>query len=286
MKLKNLRHWYTKQPVIIALLIFFAPVGLLLMWNFARWSKLTKAIVSIAMAVVFIAFTTSVYNSSPSLNIDNVKAGRISTDTSEYTLTGSVSSMKTATLIIDGHAVPIEEDINFSYKVVLKEGDNTFDLVASNENGKTKEVVIVHRATQAELEAKTKKDAPVAKSKNSTPKLKHSYDDFYEWVTTDRQDAMLKNIGNPYQIITATCQEEDGSYGSVWIACMQEGYKNYLKPSVFVDDNWQGDYSTMMGYINDALAQKSWHGATSVTNEYKKDMQEAEKIYNQIALTD
>lgn len=123
------------------------------------------------------------------------------------------------------------------------------------------------------------------KPTDTTPKPKTLYKDFYKWVTTDRQDTMLKNVGNAYQIIAATCQSRDSSYGATWTACMQEGYKDYLKPEIFANNNWQGDYSNMMGYINDAIAQKNWNGSASESDQYKKDMQEAEKIYNRIALT-
>ena len=125
------------------------------------------------------------------------------------------------------------------------------------------------------------------KTVSTTPNeshLKHSYSDFYAWLTAERQDAMLKDIGNTYQIITSRCQGVDSNFGPTWVACMQEGYKDYLKPDTFTNDNWQGDYTTMVGDINDAVAQKSQYGAKSETDQYKKDMQEAQTIYERLAV--
>lgn len=118
----------------------------------------------------------------------------------------------------------------------------------------------------------------------STIGLNNSYSTFYDWVTTDRQDDMLKNIGNPYQIIASTCQNLDKTFSDTWIACMQKGYKDYLSPETFTEDNWQGDYSTMMGYVNDAIGEKNMYGSASETDKWKDDMTKAKAIYERIAI--
>lgn len=114
---------------------------------------------------------------------------------------------------------------------------------------------------------------------------KHSYDEFYKWSTSERYDAMNGAIGSAYQQIMAICGEMDRDFGSKWTACMQEGYMDYLKPETFADNNWTGDYSAMVGYINEAGTEKSWHGSQSETNKYKKAMKEARKIYERLAVT-
>ncbi len=112
---------------------------------------------------------------------------------------------------------------------------------------------------------------------------KHSYDDFYAWFTSEQGevDITYNNLphlysGSSYQIITATCEDMDNSFGSTWTACMQEGYKDYLKPSTFVGDNWMGDYGTMVGDMN-------YVGLKN--DQYKKAMQEAQTIYGRLAIT-
>ncbi len=117
--------------------------------------------------------------------------------------------------------------------------------------------------------------------------LKHSYDDFYAWFTSHRYDAMNKDIGNTYQYITSTCINIDNSFGPVWTACMQKGYKEYLRPDTFTGDTWEGDYSNMVGLMNDAIGQKELYGSLSISKstQYKNDMQQAQMVYERLAIT-
>jgi len=140
---------------IIFLLIFFFPVGLFLMWKYTDWSKKTKWIVTGIIASIIIIGIFGSYNSAPIITVMNSKDKRISTDGATYELTGDVSSMKTATLIINDKSITMLKSSNkFYYKAALVEGDNSFEIEATNENGKTKETFIIHRATQAEITAR------------------------------------------------------------------------------------------------------------------------------------
>lgn len=47
--------WYTKTGWIIALLILFFPVGIYLMWKYAKWNTIIKAIVSGMFAIFLIS---------------------------------------------------------------------------------------------------------------------------------------------------------------------------------------------------------------------------------------
>lgn len=50
------KKWYQKAPGIIALLIFFFPAGLFLMWKFTNWSPKTKWIITgIFLVLIFIS---------------------------------------------------------------------------------------------------------------------------------------------------------------------------------------------------------------------------------------
>lgn len=100
------------------------------------------------------------YNATPTIYIDDDESGKISTDKVDYELIGYVSSSKATTLTIDGKDVPLEDDSNkFSYKTSLKEGDNTFNLVATNDNGEAKETVTVRLLTKEEQEALAREEA-------------------------------------------------------------------------------------------------------------------------------
>ena len=116
---------------------------------------------------------------------------------------------------------------------------------------------------------------------------KHSFEDFYNWSTAERYDAITTPVGSAYQQIMASCGSRDRSFGSVWTSCMQEGYKDYLKPDTFIDGNWQGYYTIMVGHINNAGSLKNWYGDLSISEseEYKMAMQEAQKLYERMAVT-
>ncbi len=177
------KRWYTRKPVIITLLIFLFPVGLALMWKFAVWTKKTRWVVTGVTALLVILGAIGIYNSTPSIVVNNTKGNKINTDDREYTLMGRVSTAKgVANLTIDGRFVSLTEDSEFSYKVSLEEGDNTFNLASTNENGTYEKSIQIHRTTQAEFAARAeseklkadkntnkerKTEAPAQKSTNS-----------------------------------------------------------------------------------------------------------------------
>lgn len=117
---------------------------------------------------------------------------------------------------------------------------------------------------------------------------RHSFNEFYEWSTTERYDALMAAKGSAYQQITAMCVSADRSFGTVWATCMQKGYKDYLKPETFIGSNWQGDYTDMMSHINVIGTEVGKYGGfvEKQSSVYGKEKIEAEKIYNRIAVTD
>ena len=122
--------------------------------------------------------------------------------------------------------------------------------------------------------------------KLSTIGPKHTFEEFYKWSMSERYDGMLAAVGSAYQQIMTSCGSADRNFGATWTACMQKGYKDYLKPEVFVGENWTGDYITMFDYINDAQTQHNLYGDLSVASseQYQKDMREAKKLYERIAV--
>jgi hypothetical protein len=117
-----------------------------------------------------------------------------------------------------------------------------------------------------------------------TPKPKHSFEVFNAWFMGELYDGQA--INSAWKNITAYCGRKDREFGTVWISCMQEQHKDYLKPDTFMNDNWTGDYSTMVGNFNQAAYEKIAYGSMSETDQYKKNMHEAQTIYNRLAVTE
>ena len=69
MENQNELKWYQKPEGVIALLILFFPVGLYLMWKNEHWTKRTRWIVTIVIAIAVISYnsdsnSTSSYSDS------------------------------------------------------------------------------------------------------------------------------------------------------------------------------------------------------------------------------
>lgn len=53
---ESIEKWYEQTWVIVLFLIFFFPVGLFLMWRYAKWTTIVKTIVTVVIAVLFLFF--------------------------------------------------------------------------------------------------------------------------------------------------------------------------------------------------------------------------------------
>lgn len=53
---ESIEKWYEQTWVIVLFLIFFFPVGLFLMWRYAKWPTVVKIIVTVGIAILFIFF--------------------------------------------------------------------------------------------------------------------------------------------------------------------------------------------------------------------------------------
>lgn len=47
------KNWYEDSSAIIFMLIFFFPVGLYLMWKYAKWNQNTKVVISVVFSLYF-----------------------------------------------------------------------------------------------------------------------------------------------------------------------------------------------------------------------------------------
>ena len=129
-------------------------IGLFLLWQFAPWSQKVKLAACLVFAIVvgFGAYSWNTYNTPPVDSIDNSLADSIDTanSVSNYTITGHIASHKAVHLTINGASVPLSSSDDYSYKTNLKEGDNTYTLVATNGSGEDRQVLTIHRNTKAE----------------------------------------------------------------------------------------------------------------------------------------
>lgn len=129
-------------------------VGLFVFWKFVPLPHKTKLAASLVFTAVFIfaAGAWNDYNLPPKINIDNALADSIGTDnnTSSYTVTGNIASHKSVKLTINGTNVALNSSDDFSYKTSLKEGDNTYTLIATSGSGEDREVLTIHRNSKAE----------------------------------------------------------------------------------------------------------------------------------------
>ena len=128
-------------------------VAQFLLWKYAAWPQKVKVWASLGLSVVLIIIASAWnnYNLPPTISFDNALANSIGTDNSvsNYDITGSIASQKSATLTIDGKQVPLDSHHDFSYKAGLHEGDNNFTLVATNSSGEDREILTIHRNTKA-----------------------------------------------------------------------------------------------------------------------------------------
>jgi len=110
------------------------------------------------------------FNPVPGITLTNTKAN---TDGIDYVLTGKISNMESETskLTINNIDIPLKNG-EFSYKVDLKEGDNTFNLVAINHNGEAKRVMSIHRTTKAEFAARVEAERLATDKKTAEEKAK------------------------------------------------------------------------------------------------------------------
>lgn len=161
-----LYHWLQLWGIAIL------AVGLFALWKYTPLPHKSKIAASLIFALVFVfaAGAWNSYNLPPKINIDNALADSIGTDnsTASYTVTGNIASHKSVKLTINGTNVALNTSDDFSYKTSLKEGDNTYTLVATSGSGEDRQVLTIHRNTKAE-DAADNSSSSSSSNSNSTP---------------------------------------------------------------------------------------------------------------------
>lgn len=73
------KRWYQKTPAIIALLIFFFPAGLFLMWKFTNWSPKVKWVIT--GIFILILFIGQIGGNKPSQNNSKPETAKVEVST-------------------------------------------------------------------------------------------------------------------------------------------------------------------------------------------------------------
>lgn len=153
-------NYQLRSISIILLLFIFFPVGVPVMWKFAKWSKRTKWIVTGVVAALVTIGMVGSYYSEPEITVADSKYGKVSTDDPAYVLNGYLRSKRgNATLTVNDQQVKLSDNLEFSHQLSLVEGENLITLKAANENGASEEVIIIHRTTSAEFAQRAAKVA-------------------------------------------------------------------------------------------------------------------------------
>lgn len=190
-----LYHWLQLWGIAIL------AVGLFALWKYAPLPHKTKATASLIFAVVFVfaAGAWNGYNMPPKINIDNALGDSIGTDnnTSSYTLTGNIASHKSVRLTINGTNVTLNLSDDFLYKTELKEGDNTYTLVATSGGGEDRQVLTIHRNTKAE-DAADNSSSSSNDNNNATPQTS----------TIPSKQQQVKDWNNKYGYMFQTLSDD------------------------------------------------------------------------------
>jgi hypothetical protein len=88
------KKWYQSSICIVALLIFFFPVGLFLMWKYAEWKKVVKVIITL----IFIVFLMSSASSTNPKNTQSTRSGEPTKQKEIATIQPTIQVVKPMTI--------------------------------------------------------------------------------------------------------------------------------------------------------------------------------------------
>lgn len=205
-KTKKSVKWYQHTAWIIALLIIFWPVGLYLMWKHTNWSKNVKIVISTIAVLSFVLMVVAIANAPPTVTVNNLSNGKISTDDAIYTVTGSVTSAESVT--VNKKTASLNND-NFSVSIDLKQGDNNVSVTAKRGDQHADEQFIIHRSTDAELKARATAEA-AKKASDAAANAKKAADD----AAKAKIDAAAKAKANAAAMAQAAIDNAPAEYKS------------------------------------------------------------------------
>ncbi len=113
------------------------------------------------ITAVLVGFTlligVATYNAPPTVSLsDNSITTGYRTDDNFVVVAGDISMLHSPKLLVNGTQVPVDASGNFSYRLMLKEGDTDVTIVAKSEKGDDKRQFKVHRTTASEFTERKK----------------------------------------------------------------------------------------------------------------------------------
>ena len=160
--MRPIKHFYqthsNRKAFILVSLILFAPLGIYLMWRHRKWSLKTRSTIT----AVLVSFTLLIgvvgYNAPPTISLANSSiATNYKTDDDFVIVAGRISTLHSPKLVINDKRVSTDASGNFSYRLVLKEGDTDVVIVATSEKGNDTQHFKVHRTTASEFAERKKR---------------------------------------------------------------------------------------------------------------------------------
>jgi hypothetical protein len=159
--LRPIKHFYRTYKdhklFILASFILFWPLAVYLMWRHHKWSIKARWTIT----AVFVGFTLLIgvvgYNAPPSISLsDSSIATGYRTDDDFIVIAGDISTLHSPALLINDQRVPADASGNFSYRLMLKEGDTNITIIAKSEKGDDTQHFKVHRTTASEFAGRKK----------------------------------------------------------------------------------------------------------------------------------
>lgn len=175
---KTKQKWYKKTWFIVLMLVFVAPLGIFLMWKYAKWNKIVKVVVTLFSAFIFLTALFTSKEMNVQVYVGGVKSGRIITEQPNFELKGNVNlSDKDAVVTVNGAEVRREGE-KFLTTIPLKAGENKVSIIATKDGERDEDrfVIVYTKPKPAaekpkELTKKTEpKKTPVKKPTPSPPK--------------------------------------------------------------------------------------------------------------------
>lgn len=120
---KNGQRWYqhkcwnyrSNSPVL--------PSRIYLMWRHTNWAKWLKITLSAFYGLVTLIWSLLALNPQPYISVDSLKNGRISTDSANYTVTGSLSGLTDGVKVMVNNKEAKRDGNKFSVSHQLKDGN-------------------------------------------------------------------------------------------------------------------------------------------------------------------
>lgn len=169
MEISNVK-WYKNQLIITALIIFFFPLGLFLMWKNTNWNNKVKwGITGIFGLFILISMVKGATAQTPTITLESRDP---TVQEKTYTINGKVTPSDSE-VKVNNQLASVQSDGSFQYEVKLTEGDNKINIHADS-YGKVANASqnIVRELSEQEKQEKIQNEEKqkVADTKTSTSK--------------------------------------------------------------------------------------------------------------------